>query len=63
MASEDEPAKPRHRTIGADLTPLSVGDLQAYVDDLGAEIERARAEIARKSAARGGAEALFGRKC
>ncbi|MET4697619.1 uncharacterized small protein (DUF1192 family) [Constrictibacter sp. MBR-5] len=62
MQIEDEPPKPRGRVVGADLSPLSIGDLHAYVADLEAEIVRVRAEIEVKGAARGGAEALFGRK-
>lgn len=62
MQIEDEPPKPRGRVVGADLSPLSIGDLHAYVADLEAEIVRVRAEIQAKGTARGGAEALFGRK-
>ena len=62
MLNEEEPPKPKGRVIGADLSPLSVGDLHAYIGDLEQEIGRVRAEIEAKGAARGGAEALFGPK-
>jgi uncharacterized small protein (DUF1192 family) len=50
-----QPKKPR------DLSPLGVGELEAYVEALEAEIARAQAEIANKRKRRGGADALFKR--
>lgn len=44
-----------------DLKPMSVGELQAYITELEAEIARARAEIQAKDAVRGAAEAFFKR--
>jgi len=41
------------------LDPLSIDDLEAYIGELQAEIERARATISARRAHRGGAEALF----
>lgn len=61
MPSDDETPKPKGRTVGADLSALSVGDLRDYIGELEREIARVRAEIEAKGAARGGAEALFGR--
>lgn len=48
--------------IGRDLGALSVADLHAYVAALQGEIERVRAEIARRADVRGAAEALFKRR-
>lgn len=44
-----------------DLSRLSVGDLREYIDGLKAEIARAEAEIAKKNAARAGADGFFKR--
>jgi uncharacterized small protein (DUF1192 family) len=44
-----------------DLSPLSVADLEAYIAELGEEIERARGEIAARVKQRSGADALFKR--
>jgi uncharacterized small protein (DUF1192 family) len=41
------------------LDPLSIEELEAYIVELGAEIERARGEIARKKAVRAAASAFF----
>jgi uncharacterized small protein (DUF1192 family) len=49
--------KPKPR----DLSPLGVAELEAYIDELEAEIVRARNEIAAKRKQRGGAETLFKR--
>jgi len=54
----DEPrstAKPKAK----DLTVLGVADLEAYITDLTAEIERARQEIAKRGSHKNAAEALF----
>ncbi len=48
-----KPSKPK------DLTPYSVEELNEYIAQLEAEIERARAAIAAKQAHRAGADALF----
>lgn len=47
--------KPKPRN----LDPLSIEELEAYIGDLEAEIERVRAEIARKEKVRTGADAFF----
>jgi uncharacterized small protein (DUF1192 family) len=58
MDLEDlEPRKPLAKP--KDLSPLSIGELNDYIERLGAEIERARAAIAAKSAHRAGVESLF----
>ena len=44
-----------------DLAPMAVAALEDYIVGLETEIERAKAEIARKRAQKTGAEALFKR--
>ncbi len=61
MFEDEETRKPKGQVLGADLSPMSIEALKDYVTDLEAEIVRVRSEIARKQAALGGAEALFGR--
>jgi uncharacterized small protein (DUF1192 family) len=58
---EDEVRPAPAVSIGRDLRTLSVADLEAYVEALRGEIERVRAEIARRQDVRGAAEALFRR--
>jgi uncharacterized small protein (DUF1192 family) len=55
LAPLRQPPKPR------DLTPLAIAELESYITELEAEIERARAAIAAKRQQRGGAENLFKR--
>ena len=42
-----------------DLDPMSIQELQEYIAEMHEEIERVRAEIAKKEAHRSGVEALF----
>jgi uncharacterized small protein (DUF1192 family) len=58
--SEDEkaPRKTSHE-IGADLSSLSVAELEARIALLQAEIVRLQAEITTKSSSRNVAESLF----
>ncbi|NBP71922.1 MAG: DUF1192 domain-containing protein [Alphaproteobacteria bacterium] len=42
-----------------DLDPMSIGELNEYIDEMHEEIERVRAEIAKKEAHRSGVESLF----
>lgn len=42
------------------LDPLSIEELEQYIQTLQAEIERARSMIASKQAARSGADKVFG---
>lgn len=44
-----------------DLSPLSVSDLEAYIEALEAEIVRARNEISARKKQKSGAEAIFKR--
>jgi uncharacterized small protein (DUF1192 family) len=41
------------------LEPMSIAELEAYIGELEVEIERVRADIAKKSAHRAGADAFF----
>jgi len=59
---EDPDLEPRKRPPAkTNLEVLSVIELQAYIGELEAEIERTRAEIASRQRQRSGAEALFKR--
>ncbi|HUN49187.1 MAG TPA: DUF1192 domain-containing protein [Stellaceae bacterium] len=58
---EEDLAPLRKKAPPKDLTPMAVTELDEYILGLEAEIERARAEIARKRAQKTGAEALFKR--
>ena len=42
-----------------DLDPMSIEELHEYIAEMQEEIERVRAEIAKKEAHRSGVEALF----
>lgn len=60
MAIEDEDLQPR-RTVrqAMELETMSIEGLTEYISDLEAEIARVRDVIARKQAARAGAEKFF----
>src|SRR5215472_8711682 len=59
---DDEDDLPRSKKpVLKDLAPMAVAALEDYIAGLETEIERARAEIARKRAQKTGAEALFKR--
>lgn len=58
---EEEPGREPAAGIGRDLRSLSVSDLEGYIAALEGEIERVRAELARRRDVRGAAEALFRR--
>ena len=59
---DDEDDLPRSKKpVLKDLTPMAVAALEEYILGLEAEIDRAKAEIARKRAQKTGAEALFKR--
>lgn len=62
MQDEDVRAdRPVAHVIGEDLAAVSVAELEARIALLGAEIERVRAEIGRKTASREAAAAVFRR--
>jgi uncharacterized small protein (DUF1192 family) len=56
-ADDLEPRKPKAKL--KDLDELSIEALEAYINDLKAEIERAQSTITAKQAARAGADAFF----
>ena len=58
MDTDDlEPRKPKAQA--KNLEPMSVAELEAYIADLEGEIDRVRADIAKKTRHRAGAEGLF----
>lgn len=60
MAGEDDrPQRKITHEIGQDLSLLSVDDIEARIAVLAAEIERLRADAARKRASRDAANAFF----
>jgi uncharacterized small protein (DUF1192 family) len=60
MAIDPEELEPKtQKPKPRDLEGLGVGELEAYIADLEAEIARARSVIARKQDHRSGAEAIF----
>jgi uncharacterized small protein (DUF1192 family) len=61
MREDDDLPKPKSLVAKANLDPLSVGQLEDYIAELEAEIDRARADIAKKQSVRGAADAVFKR--
>ncbi|MCF2521894.1 DUF1192 domain-containing protein [Bradyrhizobium sp. G127] len=61
MAAEDDdkPRKKISHAIGQDLSLLSVGDVEDRIAILSAEIERLKADAAKKRASRDAANAFF----
>ncbi|MBV5270196.1 MAG: DUF1192 domain-containing protein [Afipia sp.] len=61
MAAEDDdkPRKKISHEIGQDLSLLSVGDVEDRIAMLAAEIERLKADAAKKRASRDAANAFF----
>jgi uncharacterized small protein (DUF1192 family) len=56
---DDRPKKKIVHEIGQDLALLSVGELNERIKLLQEEIERLRADIAKKQASRGAADQVF----
>ncbi len=57
---DPEDLEPRKRAVPPkNLDTLSIGELNEYIAELQAEIDRVRAKIAAKEAHRSGAAALF----
>jgi len=62
MAAEDDDNKPRKKIsheMGQDLSALSVGDVEERIALLAAEIDRLKADAAKKRASRDAADAFF----
>ena len=60
MAMDTDELEPRKKKpVPKDLTVLGIADLEAYIEELTAEAERARAMIVSKKAALNGAAAFF----
>lgn len=59
-ADDLEPLKQKPKP--KNLEPMSVAELNAYIAELEDEIARVRADIARKTTHRAGAESLFKKK-
>ena len=61
MAAEgdDKPRKKISHEVGQDLSLLSVGDVEERIAMLSAEIERLKADAAKKRASRDAANAFF----
>ncbi len=61
MAAEDDdkPRKKISHEVGQDLSLLSVGDVEDRIAMLSAEIERLKADAAKKRASRDAANAFF----
>jgi uncharacterized small protein (DUF1192 family) len=55
----DDAEPTKKKPTPKNLDPLSVDDLREYIAELEAEIERARAQIAKKEAQRQAASAFF----
>ena len=55
----DELEPVRKKPVPKDLSRMSIGDLEDYIADLKAEVARAEEFIAKKGAARKGAEGFF----
>lgn len=58
MFDDDRP-KPKTASFPRNLVDLSVAELQDYIGDLEAEIERTKADIAKKKASQAAAASIF----
>ncbi len=61
MDWDDKPKPAKALTVGEDLSTISVGELEARITALEAEIQRVQAEIATKKARASAAADLFKR--
>jgi len=59
VEDDDKPRKKISHEIGQDLSLLSVGDVEDRIAMLSAEIERLKADAAKKRASRDAANAFF----
>lgn len=55
----DDLPKPKSNTFPKNLETLSIDELHSYIEELGAEIERAKLDISKKQAAINAAAAFF----
>ncbi len=55
------PKKAKSYELGQDLSKLSVGELQALIDDLKAEVARVEQTLAAKQSSKSAAESVFKR--
>lgn len=55
------PKKAKSYELGQDLSKLSVGELQALIDDLKADIARVEQTLAAKQSSKSAAESVFKR--
>ncbi len=55
------PKKPKGHELGQDVSKLSVGELNALIEDLKAEIARIEGALAAKQSSRSAAEGAFKR--
>ena len=62
MMEDELPRRPTPDLARPVLDSWGIAELRAYIAALGQEIDRAEAEINRKSGHRDAAEAVFGRK-
>ena len=62
MSLEDlVPKKPKGHEIGADLSKLSVGELEALIETLKSEIARVEQTLSAKRASKSAADSVFKR--
>lgn len=59
VEDDDRPRKKITHDIGQDLSLLSAGDIEERIAILAAEIERLKADMARKRASKDAASAFF----
>ncbi len=59
MIDEDEPKKPAPRLVSPPLGAWGIEELEGYIAELRAEIERAQTAIAAKQSHRAAAAAFF----
>ncbi len=59
--TDDLEPQPRKKPSEPDLEEMGIGELNEYIADLEAIIERVRAVIVRKSAHKGAVDSVFGK--
>jgi uncharacterized small protein (DUF1192 family) len=56
---DDDRPKPKTNEFPKNMVNMSIEELEAYIGDLNTEIERARADIAKKKASLDAAASIF----